>query len=315
VRGFGTCWAGLLCSPVPRGSIGRRVARAAASGGSHAYRGRAPIGWYASLVGIGLAGFGLIAYSRYEVNHPTTTTTTTTTTIGPGLTSQWFVGLAFDQCGKVSSLPATSTKAKDAGIKVITQYILEIAPDSVPNAQDFVGNNATLKQFVTYNEPHFTLTNTTLQLPGKGNHLLTNGDTCAGKPGKLVFKVWPTPSSPTGTVVNNLLSQKLQNGSMITVAFVPDNATSQAAIPSIPSTSANSLEQLYETSVAEASTTTTLPTGTAPTSSTVVGPTEPATTSTTVKGSTSTTTPSSSTTSTTAANSTTTTVPSTTTST
>lgn len=305
---------------MPRGSIGRRVARAAASGGSHAYRGRAPIGWYASLVGIGLAGFGLIAYSRYEVNHPTTTTTTTTTTIGPGLTSQWFVGLAFDQCGKVSSLPATSTKAKSAGIKVITQYILEIAPDSVPNSQDFVGNNATLKQFVLYNEPRFTLTDTKLQLPGKANHLLTNGDTCDGKSGKLVFKVWPTPSSPTGTVVNNLLSQKLQNGSMITVAFVPDNATSLAAIPSIPSASANSLEQLYETSVAEASTTTTLPTGTVATSSTVVGPTEPATsttvkgsTSTTVKGSTSTTTASSSTS--TAAQSPTTTVPSTTTST
>lgn len=244
------------------------------------------MGWYASLVLIGVAGFGLIGYSRYEVNHPVTTTTTTTTTIGPSIASQWYVGLAFDICGKVSSLPITDTKDKAAGIKSLGKYILLIEPGSVPDPQQFIGNNATLQQFANFNKPTLKLSNTEVQLPGTNEKLWQNGDTCNGAPGKLYVKVWPTPASPTGTIVtNNPVGQKFQNGSMVTIAFVADK--DKANIPSIPKAAISELEILYQASIAAQSTTTTFPV--IPPTSTVVGPTLPSTSTTVTGGSTSTT--------------------------
>jgi hypothetical protein len=221
---------------------------------------------------IGVLGFGLIGYSRYEVQHPTTTTTTTTTTIGPSLSSQWYSGLGFDVCGKMTLLAANPT-TKDAGIKSQGNGILLTAPGSVPNSQDFVGNGNTLRNFVIHYEPRMTLTDTELQLPGQ--KLYKNGDLCDGKPAKVQFKLWPSFASPSGELVpKGALDKKMENGQMMTVAFAPEGAT----IPSIPAKSIHELSILYQAS--QSTTTPSTPSTVVPTT-TVVGPTVPATSSTT----------------------------------
>jgi hypothetical protein len=51
-------------------SPGKRVARAAATGGGRTKRGKAPIGFYTVLVLIVLLGAGTVGYSRYQRTHP-----------------------------------------------------------------------------------------------------------------------------------------------------------------------------------------------------------------------------------------------------
>jgi len=275
---------------VPQGSIGRRVARAAASGGSKAYRGRRPVGWYASLAMISIVGIGLISYSRYEANHPSTTTTTTTTTIGPGLSSEWYAALAFDICGKVTTLPP-STNTTASGLRSVGNGLILIEPGSVPNSQDFVGNMATLQNFIIHYQPTMTLTNTEVQLPpttttvGKGKKTTTkttkqplyrNGDKCGSKPAELQVKTWTTFAAPQGQLVtDNPIGLKWNNGQMIVVGFVPKGTN----IPTPAKSTVSELEIEYEQSLANNGLvpTTTLPT-TIP-STTVIGPT-----TTTVKG-------------------------------
>lgn len=284
--GTGSCWGRLQLRAVPKGSIGRRVARAAATGGSRAYRGRAPFGWYASLVLICVAGVGLIGYSRYQANHPVTATTSTTTTIGPGPSSHWYAALTIDICGKTSTLPVSSN-TKASGITSIGNGLVYINPSAVPNFQDFSGNLATLSQFVIYYKPPMVLTSSELQLPKTGKtaeKLWRNGDRCGSQPGLVQIKTWKTTTAPTGEIVHDPSKVKFSNGQMITVAFLPQGAT----IPQASKATQTQLNLLVAESTAPTTTTLPLP-------STSV----PAATSTTKPGATSTTSPRSSTTSTT----------------
>ena len=65
---------------MPRNSISRRVARAAAIGGSRNYRQRVPVGWYALLILVCIVGLFLIVFSRHERQQAAAATTTSTTT-------------------------------------------------------------------------------------------------------------------------------------------------------------------------------------------------------------------------------------------
>lgn len=262
---------------MPKGSIGRRVARAAATGGSRAYRGRAPIGWYAALVMICVVGVGLIGYSRYEANHPATTTTSTTTTIGPGPNSHWYAALTVDICGKTSTLPL-STNTKASGITSIGNGLIYISPNSVPNFQDFSGNLATLSQFVIYYKPPMVLTSTELQLPKSGKtaeKLWRNGELCGSKPGLVQIKTWKTTTAPTGEIVHDPGKVKFSNGQMITVAFLPVGAT----IPQASRATQTQLNLLVAESTAPTTTTVPLPSTSTPAGSTTT--TKPGATSTT----------------------------------
>jgi hypothetical protein len=267
---------------VPRGSIGRKVARAAATGGNRSYRGRAPLAWYASLVLICAAGLGLIGYSRYEANRPTTTTTTTTTVSKvANASTRWYAALTTDVCGKVSTLPI-STNTKDAGIISIGSGIVYIAPGSVANSQDFSGSFANLGQFVVYYQPKMILTSTELQLPGKGQKLYKNGDLCGTQPGEVQVESWVTTTAPSGTVSTDPSKLPFSNGQMITVAFLPKGAA-------IPEASKATQEELVLDVESESatSTSTTLPVvTTAPVTST----TKPGATTTTAKSASTTTT-------------------------
>jgi hypothetical protein len=56
-------------------SPGKRVARAAATGGGRTKRGKAPIGFYTVLVLIVVLGAATVAYSRYQRTHPASAST------------------------------------------------------------------------------------------------------------------------------------------------------------------------------------------------------------------------------------------------
>lgn len=246
---------------------------------------------------ISVVGLGLIGYSRYEAQHPVVTTTTTTSTIGPNQSSRWYAALAFDVCGKVTTLPV-STNTKTSGIISVGNGIIFISPGSVPNFQAFSGNLATLQQFVTYYEPKMVLTSTELQLPGKNQKVWHNGDMCGTQPGMVQIEQWKSVAAPDGELVTKGPgSLKFANGQMITVAFLPKGAT----IPRPPKATQSELLIDFEASQ-QTPTSSTVP-GTLPVTTT----TAKGGTTTTVKGGTTTTVAGGSTTTTTTAGATTTT--------
>lgn len=257
-----------------RRGTGRWVERAAATGGGRTYRGQRPIRWYMSLVLICLVGVGLVAYSRYERQHPAA---------GP---QPVYAALAVDICGQVqSNLPAPNTKTTP-GVTTEGDGVIRVSKAEV-------GAHATLEQFVK-SYPGLTLTSTSLKLPGKSTH--RNGDTCpAGTPdahkrADVRMVMW---ASATGTASNTPITVgdpsalTLANGQLITIAFAP----SGASLPKPSPTSISAMQTLISgvssttTTAPSSSTTTPSSSTTAPSSST----TAPTTTTTTTPSSTTTT--------------------------
>ncbi|MCU1493017.1 MAG: hypothetical protein JWO62_781 [Acidimicrobiaceae bacterium] len=212
-----------------RGSFGRSVARAAASGGSRSYRARPPILWYAAMVVIIVAGIGLAAYSRNERLHPAT--------IGPTASDNWQVALAIDICGTLqANLPANSNLTS-VGIRTFGNGLINVDPGAVTTgASAYEGVHATLGKFAS-SYPSFTLTSTSIKLPTKSSKTWANGESCTGPlkgAGTLEAKVWSSPTATGHIVTGDLTKLHLSNGEMITVAFVPKGAS----IPEPPSRSA-----------------------------------------------------------------------------
>jgi len=247
---------------------GKWVARAAATGGGRTYRGQRPMKWYASLVFICLLGVALIAYSRYERQHPTSTP--------PTIGTQWFASIAFDVCGTVQpNLPQNPNAAKNPGIATPGLGVISIAPLTEKDA----GDNATLGRFVD-SYPGLVLTPNALRLPGKSTH--HNGDTCAsgtpdaGKAGTVQVRVWPNFTAAGSLYSGDPGSLKLANSQLITVAFVP----SGSSIPKPSATTIAAMQQaISSTQNPSSATTTTVPsasTTTVPSGSTTTSTSTPA---------------------------------------
>ena len=103
------------------------------------------------------------------------------------------------------------------------------------------GANATLGKFVSHYKG-LKLDNSTLQYPGKSAY--TNGDVCpkgtpdSGKPGVVIVYSWPNFTSKHGSETPGDPQDLLfQNGQLITMAFVPADAT----IPKPPASVITSL--------------------------------------------------------------------------
>lgn len=212
-----------------RGSFGRSVARAAASGGSKSYRARRPVAWYGAMALIVVAGISLVVYSRNERLYPAK--------VGPTAADNWQVALALDICGKVEPALAANTNLTTVGIRTFGNGLIDVDPGAVSTgASAYEGANATLGKFAS-SYPSFTLTDTSIKLPGKGAKTWTDGDRCSGPlagTGTLQAKVWSSPTAQGQLVTGGLTKLHLENGQMITVAFVPKGA----AIPEPPSRTA-----------------------------------------------------------------------------
>jgi hypothetical protein len=200
-----------------RGSFGRTVARAAASGGSKSYRARRPIAWYLLMFAIVAAGCVLIVYSRDEA-------TRTTPVMGPTASDNWYAALTVDICGKIEpNLPA-STNFSTTGLRTYGDGLINASPGALASGESaFEGAKATLGLFAK-NYAGFTLTATKLHYPGKGERTWKDGDECTGPvkgKGTLAAAVWASPSATTATGVADPAKIHISNGEMITVAFVP----------------------------------------------------------------------------------------------
>jgi len=237
-------------------STGKWVQRAATTGGGRTYRGQMPVNFYASLAVIIIVGLGLIVFSRYQLTHKSTSSS------GPPTTQQtWYAGLAVDVCGTIEpNLPSNAAKS-GKGLTANGNGVVTIAPADSSQS----GSNATLGKFVS-GYKGLELTNSTLGYPGKPTY--SNGDICpkgtpdSGKPGVVIVYSWPNFTSKQGAQTPGDPQKLLfQNGQLITMAFVPANAT-------VPKPPASVITSLITADQSGPTTPTTAPTLTPTTGST-----------------------------------------------
>jgi len=255
-----TIQPGLESRPVPRNSISRRVARAAAIGGSRSYRQRTPIGWYSMLLAVCVIGLGLIVYSRHERQQAastssTTTTTTQANTTPPLLTDHWQVALSVDICGQVANLPRSADQT--SGIITTGNGVVDIEPERAgAEAAQFEGAKATLTKFLS--SEGVGLTASTLSLPKSLGKLAGTYDStrkCGTKPGRVQVLIWPSPSSTTPFASSDPVGIGYANGELFALAFVPQGST--VARPSASKLVAAFLKSQTTTTTTSTSTTTT----------------------------------------------------------
>ena len=207
-------------------STGKWVQRAATTGGGRTYRGQMPVNWYATLTLIIVVGLFLVGLSRYQLSHKTVSSA------GPPTTQQtWYAGLGINVCGTFEpNLPASTNKAK-TGLVADGNGVVTVSPKNSSES----GSNATVGKFVS-NYKGVELTNSTLKYPGKptysNGNICTKGTPDAGKQGIVIVYSWPSFTAKHGSETPGDPQKLLfQNGQLITMAFVPANAT----IPKPPS--------------------------------------------------------------------------------
>lgn len=212
---------------MPRGSIGRKVARAAATGGSRTVRrGRAPVGWWLLLAIIVVAGTATVAFSRYQLLHPPPKAASGPSPDGPPtLTDHWIAAIGFDICGTFEDNLPKNKNYYSAGIFTNGDGLIQIEP---LNSKD-TGARATLGRFVTLYSG-LNITSSQITLPNIG--LWSNGVDCADKkPGHVAVMQWPSDHAQGQLVSGNPQDLRLENGQLITVAFIPKGQS----IPKPPS--------------------------------------------------------------------------------
>lgn len=174
-----------------------------------------------------VGGVGLIAYSRYQAEHPASAS------VGPSSTDNWQAALGVDICGTFKPNLPESSNVGSVGLRTFGNGLIDAAPDVSSSPSKFEGAKATLGLFAQ-DYKGFTLTSTEIRYPGKHEKTYKDGDSCTGRlKGKstLVAQVWSSPTASTSSSVSDPTKIHITNGEMITVAFVP----SGTKIPEPPS--------------------------------------------------------------------------------
>ncbi len=202
-----------------RGSLGKKVARAAATGGGRTYKGARPWGFYSVVGVLSILGIVGIIYSRSEMIQKAVNATSTSTIPASAQPIQgvnWKEAIGFDICGKFEpNLPA-SPNATTIGITANGLGLITISPKS--KAEE--GKNATLGYFVSH-YPGLSLTSSSITYPGVGT--FKNGVACSGSktPSYVQVVSFSSILDKKGSVIANPTSLKLVNSGLITVGFVP----------------------------------------------------------------------------------------------
>ncbi|TAN26323.1 MAG: hypothetical protein EPN30_04485 [Actinomycetota bacterium] len=247
-----------------KGSIGKQVARAAATGGGRTSRGEIPLGFYSALAVISIIGIFLVGYSRYELQHPVSKPV-----VHPVIGDNWNFAFGIYDCSTfVPNLPALPASAKTS-FSTSGNGIINLSPKVAADE----GKGATLGKLAdSYKDVKFTSSSITVS----SKQTIKVGASCNGKPTELQTAVWSsllatTPRIYTGDPSKVVISS---NDELVTIGLVPKGTS----LPKPPSTS-----QLANVS---ATTTTAAPANT----STTAVPGKSNSTTTTTKGSSTTTT-------------------------
>ena len=224
-----------------RGSFGRTVARAAASGGSRSYRARPPVLWYVLMVVIVVGGVFLIGYSRNERLHQASAS------VAPTKTDNWHAALAIDLCGTVQpNLPA-NTNLSTAGIRTFGDGVIDVDPGAVSNPSAFTGTHATLGTFIATYGNGFALSSTTLTMPAKASATTSSNATTPASSGtsktstagskapgskSVTSTTSATHKAKTKAVVSSTTPAKTTAGSSTT----PAKTTAGSSTTSLPAT-------------------------------------------------------------------------------
>jgi hypothetical protein len=145
---------------------------------------------------------------------------------GPPTTAQtWYVALGIDICGIIEPDLPTGANSAETGFLSNGNGVLTIAPKNSSES----GSNATLGRFVS-DYKGIQLSSSELQYPGR--RVFTNGAVCpkgtpdAGRSGEVIVDSWPNFTSKRGAETpGDPQKLLLQNGQLITMAFVPAGST------------------------------------------------------------------------------------------
>ena len=195
-----------------KGSSGKRVARAAATGGSRTRKGEVPIGFYTSFALILVIGGFLVAYSRYERLHPTGAAGS-----APRVGQTWHVALGVYDCNAfLPNLPAQKSTSK-LSFYTTGNGLVTVQPRSALDE----GSNATLGKFVLgYNGLYFS--NTKITYPGHA--ALSTGQTCSGKPASIRVETWSSLLANGTLYTGNPANLKFSDQELISIGLVAKGA-------------------------------------------------------------------------------------------
>lgn len=195
-----------------KASTGKKVARAASTGGGRTARGTTPWGWYSVMGAVVLIGVVTIAFSRSQRVHQLAHRT------HPYGHDHWHAAYAIDICGQVQ--PNLPQPQDLIGLHTHTDGLIHVEPFVTSNPQD-AGHSATLARFAQ-GEPGFKLTSSELRYPGgKTYH---NGDKCGAKKGLVQIKVWPKAKETAAEFFSDPKDVRIKDGQGITIAFLPAGA-------------------------------------------------------------------------------------------
>ena len=207
-----------------KSTLGKQVSRVGASGGGKTYRKVRPVNYYGVMSVLVALGLLLVVFSRYEYQHPATS-------IEPIVGRTWYAALGTEACGKQLPSIAADKTTSPAGLRLISNNVIQIAPRSASES----GNNATFATFVNehmgmvVSPTKFALPNAILA--SDPNYTYHDGDKCpagskyAGQTGHIVVAYWSTISQSEPTIVSDTKKLKLGNLMRITVAFEPKGVT------------------------------------------------------------------------------------------
>ncbi len=191
-----------------KGSTGKRVARAAATGGSRTRKGEMPLGFYTSLALIIVIGIFVIGYSRYERLHPSGAAGSP-----PRVGQTWHVAFGVYDCN--AFLPNLKAQTKTSSLSFYTtgNGLITVQPRSALNE----GSNATLGKFVLGYKGLY-LSGSKVLYPGHA--ALTSGSTCSGKPATIQVKVWSSLLSAGKVYTGNPANLRFGDQQLISVGLI-----------------------------------------------------------------------------------------------
>ncbi len=213
-----------------RGSFGRTVARAAASGGSRSYRARPPVLWYVLMVVIVVGGVFLIGYSRNERLHQASAS------VAPTKTDNWHAALAIDLCGTVQpNLPA-NTNLSTAGIRTFGDGVIDVDPGAVSNPSAFTGTHATLGTFIATYGNGFALSSTTLTMPAKASATTSSSATTPASSGTSKTSTAGSKAPGSKSVTSTTSATHKAKTKAVVSSTTPAKTTAGSSTTSLPAT-------------------------------------------------------------------------------